>query len=262
MDFQDVFDRDEARWPDGAPGDGGPWHPQDGLWYPERNHVPFNPPDYYDWLDHDPFDFRDRNWDSRQIDPLTGLPPKHLQGHEYVPGEWRRTNGAERPGNTLRWNIPLPPHPHGKKRRLAWVWPSDGKRKHTWGRWKDVASGEGPDIFVTRHGNRPSRNQWRNKFLDFTPEDPGFNTHRDMPWAKRPEKEAYDFRERVYRKKKGPGDIFWTDATWPSRGADYYKRPLNFRCERGDWFNLSWAPFGGVVLDEYNGRPKNRGIFA
>ena len=246
-------------WPDGLPGDGGPFNPG-GIWFPEFPHEPYNPPDYRDWVRDNPGDFRDRNWDPDDIEPFTGLPPRNHQGMEYVPGAHRWINGSGCPGHIFRWNEPLPPHPYGKKRRNAWVWPSDGKRKRSWGRWKDILEGKGPDIFVTKHGNRPSRNQWKNNFQDETPEDPGFNTHIDMPWAKR--RRPYDFRERRYRWPKGRGDAFWSDATWPSRGADHYKHPLNFRCEHGRWHNMKWSPFGGVPLEGYNTRLRDRGTFA
>lgn len=249
------------RWPAGFPGDGGPLHAGDGLWFPEVFHEPFNPPDYNDWLRHNPHDYRDRLYHPDDIELDTGLPPSHHQGRDYIPGPWRYTNGSNGRGDILRWNEPPLPHPHGKKRRLAFVWPSDGKRKHTWGRWKDILSSRGPDIFVTKHGDRPSRNQWRNNFMDWTPEDQGFNTHIDVPWARR--REPYDFRERRYRRKEHPGDIFWSDATWPRRGADHYKHPLNYRYGHGGWYNMTWAPFGGTVLEGYNScPPRNRGIFA
>jgi hypothetical protein len=94
--------------------------------------------------------------------------------------------------------------------------------------------------------------------MDSTPEDPGYNTHVDMFWAKR--RRPYDFRRRTYRHRRG--DIVWRDATWPRRGPDHYKQPLNYRCEHGRWYNMKWTPFGGAVLEGYNGRtPKRRDIF-
>lgn len=107
----------------------------------------------------------------------------------------------------------------------------------------------------------------RNNFLDITPEDPipGVDLYKNthMPWTKRSDSTKYDFRERRYRKPKGRNDPFWSDATWPRRGADHYKQPLNYRCEHGEWFNLTWSPFGGMPLEGYNGvRLRDRGIFA
>lgn len=248
-------------WPAGSPDDDGPFHPRDGTWFPGIFHRPFHPPNYDDWLDHNPDDYRDRKWPAWMINPLTGLPPRNLQGNEYTPGRWRASNGSGGPGHLMRWNEKPLPHAHGKKRRNAWVWPSDGKHKRSWGRWKDIIEGKGPDIFITKHGDRPSRNQWKNNFQDATPEDPGFNTHIDMPWATRTR--PYDFRERRYRRPKGPNDIFWSDATWPSKAADHYKQPINYRCAHGDWFNMTWSPFGGVPMEGYNGVPlRHRGIFA
>lgn len=249
------------RWPAGFPGDDGPLPVGQGIWFPEANHIPFNPPDYIDWLDHNPWDWRDRDYSPSDIEPGTGLPPRQYQGVEYVPDEWRHTNGNGVPGSghTLRYNEPAVPHPHGKHRRMAYVWPSDGKRKYTWGRWKDILSSKGPDVFVSKLGDRPSRNQWRNKHMDTTPEDPGHNTHVDMCWAKR--RKPYDFRSRSYKWSR-PGHIVWRDATWPRRGPDHYKQPLNYKCEHGRWYNMNWSPFGGVVLEGHNGRaPRRRDIF-
>ncbi|KIV99807.1 uncharacterized protein PV09_08611 [Verruconis gallopava] len=252
-----------AVFPDGHIWMGEHLFPDESLWFPEVDHRPFDPPNYHDYLRTNPLDTRDLEWDASDIESETGLPPRHHQGVEYMPGHWRDVNGTDIPGSGafVRWNEPPARHPHGKRRRLAFVWPSDGKRKRTWGRWKDIFASKGPDIFVSKLGDRPSRNQWRNKHLDFTPEDPGFNTHVDLPWAKR--RKPYDFRERKYRNKRNPGDVVWRDATWPRRGADHYEQPLNFRCEHGRWFNMRWAPFGGTVLEGYNGYPpRYRGIFA
>lgn len=255
----DLFGRRDTIWPHGVLGDNGPFHSANGVWRRPNIHRPYNPPNYDDWDEANPFDYRDRDWAAEDIDPLTGLPPSDHQGVEYRPGHARWANDNGHTPRGVHVNMPVQPHPFGKKRRLAWVWPSDGKRKHTWGRWKDLLEGTGPDIFVTKYGNRPSRNQWKNNFQDLTTDDPGWNTHVDMPWARR--RKPYDFRERTYRRKGGVGDIFWSDATWPRRGADHYKQPINYRCEHGRWFNMAWSTFGGVVLNGYNNPVRKRDIW-
>ncbi len=233
-----------------------------GLWFPNSWHTLWDHPDYWDWLAANPNDYRDREYPPSDIDANTGLPPRDHQGVEYVPGLQRFSNGSGGQYPPLRWNEPALRHPYGKKRKLAFVWPSDGKRKHSWGRIKDLFSSHGPDIFVSKAGDRPSRNQWRNLCLDATPEDPGFNTHVDLPWARR--NRPYDFKERKYQwngEGRG-GNIVWRDATWPRRGADHYEQPLNYRCGHGQWFNMRWSPFGGVALDGYNGvEPRRKGLF-
>lgn len=159
MNVDNAFGRGLGQFPEGFPGDGGPLREVDGVWFRPNVHNHFNPPNYDDWMATNPDDFRDRNWPGNAVEPHTGLPPPNHQGMEYTPGEWRHTNGDGRRGNMLRWNEPRMRDPHGNERRMQFVWPSDGKRKYTWGRWKDILSDKGPDIYVTKQGDRPSRNQ-------------------------------------------------------------------------------------------------------
>ncbi|KAF2398534.1 hypothetical protein EJ06DRAFT_532268 [Trichodelitschia bisporula] len=135
-----------------------------------------------------------------------------------------------------------------QKPRPRFVWPRDGKRTSRLGRAKDLLQGRGPDIFISTHGDRPTRGRWTNRALM----DPFLfdNTNDPMPWAKRDPNEQYDFLTRRYR---APQRWTWSDAKWPLKDADRYMHPLAFRCEEGDWFQLrNMAPFPGHFLPGHN----------
>lgn len=120
-------------------------------------------------------------------------------------------------------NEPLAPW---TPRRMAFVWPRDGKRDHTkFGRLKDILQNKGPDIFVSNGLNaRPTRNTWANRpWLD---QDDGIvhSIASPMPWARRQRNQSYNFRTRKYDKEMvvvGPEDygvipdpLVWTGCAW------------------------------------------------
>jgi hypothetical protein len=223
------------------------------------NPHPFQPPTFGDWWDYAriPGDGRDLvDWHERNI--WTGLPPDDHQGREYTAGSypWPDTDGDGGCGGYYHFNRPVRDghlRPNQKSRR-AFVWPSDGKRKSTWGRWKDIAMGTGPDIFVAPRSQRPTRNHWKNRMQDININEQGEieaqeDASRAMPWAKRHKDKPYDFKTRTFRRDR-PG--VWAEAVWPRHEADQYDQPLSYRCRHGDWYNMTWAPFGGVPLPMYS----------
>ncbi|KAF2425240.1 hypothetical protein EJ08DRAFT_404064 [Tothia fuscella] len=222
---------------------------------------PFHPPTYGDWWEgRDDQDDRDEiSWHDRN--PWTGLPPRNHHGFEYEEVPFPLTNGDGGTGEWIHENRRVPRHANGTSRRKQFVWPSDGKRKGTWGRWKDLMEGKGPDIYVAGQNQRPSRDEWKNRIQDdFIFNDAVRPAHR---FAKRAGDKHYDFRTRRYRRDY-PDRVNWADAIWPRWDADQYDHPLAYRCEHGDWYNLSWAPFGGVRLPMYTTkreRKERRGLW-
>ena len=103
----------------------------------------------------------------------------------------------------------------------AFIWPRD-QGQGSWRRWKDLATGKGPDMFIASNPNRPpgasdgptrrrwtgfpeAESNWRNKMLDAN------NHHGSTPWAsQRNDRPYYDFAARRYRRR--PHDGMWTDV--------------------------------------------------
>jgi hypothetical protein len=238
--------------------------------------------DGFPWrFDNDPDTYGDwwhihRGWgdnrdcsDDHNRNRWTGLPPIDHQGREYSQGPypwWPDTNGDGGPGFYYRRNIAVrDAHLPSKLRmRRAFIWPSDGKRKSTWGRWKDLASKKGPDIYVAPLSQRPTRNHWKNRMQDFNLNELGEiesreDASRAMPWANRYLDKPYDFRTRKFRRDR-PG--VWADAVWPRHDADQFDQPLSYRCRHDEWYNMRWAPFGGVPLPQYSfHRNSRKGIW-
>jgi hypothetical protein len=126
--------------------------------------------------------------------------------HPFYQGRWRNLN---------RQNNDPNPHLRGRRGNLAFVWPRDGKRNTTFGRFKDILSNKGPDIFVMKNGARPLKTSWTNRrFTDWDDPDAWLVDDTRKPFwcgAKRGPDMSYDFRTRRYRKT----DRFtWTDAFW------------------------------------------------
>lgn len=136
------------------------------------------------------------------------------------------------------WSNPFVHFNGPSRRRPQFVWPRDGRNSSTWGRWKDVVSGKGPDIFVARGGQRPNRNSWaRRPWLDpLLPDD----TLPAMPWAD--STRPYDFRRRRY---KHDDRWTWWDARWErNRLGKERNYPTAYRCRHGDWYQMNRHPFG------------------
>lgn len=122
--------------------------------------------------------------------------------------------------------------------RPQFVWPRDGKNGSTWGRWKDIFTGKGPDIFVTARGQRPTRARWANRpTMDpFVPDD----NVGAMPFIHR--RDPYDFRRRRYRRDD---KWTWIDARWDRNRLNRERNyPTAYRCRHGDWYQMYQHPHG------------------
>ena len=127
-------------------------------------------------------------------------------------------------------DIPLRP----KRRVSTWrqdnrwqfVWPND-KHRGIWGRWKDIVTNKGPDIFIAEQGTRqPERPIWSNwKSPGYPhPDDDGprwgtdgkpFRQEEELvgvfDFQRRDPSMKYDFSTRRYRK---PDENTWSDVVW------------------------------------------------
>ncbi|KAK3078070.1 hypothetical protein LTS18_008521 [Coniosporium uncinatum] len=185
-------------------------------------------------------------WPAWAVPGIPGIRPA-FQIHgppidvDPIHGGWQR-GGVRLPGHKPKW---------------AMVWPRDGKNGSYMGRWKDIITGKGPDMYVGSHRGRgygwdkPSRGQW-SKWAN-NPAYPGIpleawerNTRTtSMPWAQRSSERPYDFLRREYAK---PKPYTWTDARWPDEPNGQYKQPAAYRCGHGDWFGINHAWQGGAPL--------------
>ena len=138
-----------------------------------------------------------------------------------------------------RGHAPRPPPRHNAKRQV--VWPRDKKQKgaHTWSRWKDVFSGKGPDMWVTKQGDdgphRDTWTQWGYGDIYGRFDNLGYRYHLDggvdgpqsWPLGSRSTDEKYDFRTRRYKR---PSYKDWSDVKWDRKG----RYPLYYRNGYGD----------------------------
>ncbi|KAF2814401.1 uncharacterized protein BDZ99DRAFT_360220, partial [Mytilinidion resinicola] len=104
------------------------------------------------------------------------------------------------------------------KPHYAFVWPKDGKRGTTSGRWKDILQNKGPDIHVTISAdrkdhlyNRQRKPRWA-RWNDVDHRGPD-GALRGMPWTQKHRQPgvSYDFKARKYRYPKGNS---WMDVRW------------------------------------------------
>ena len=144
----------------------------------------------------------------------------------------------------------------------AFVWPKDGKRGTTWGRFKDILQNKGPDIYLTLNAekhdymhNRPSRARWagHTDLDDPRPESScPLNYRKYAPWVQRHSAVAYDFRTRKYLL---PHQEMWTDVVWQPKGTAWKGNvyPEAVRDNYGEWwqdFNYMPCELGGPVSNE------------
>ena len=147
------------------------------------------------------------------------------------------------------WSNPPPRRPVSSWRqdnRWQLVWPND-RRRGIWGRWKDIFTNKGPDIFIaeqnTREPEGPIWSNWK------TPGHQHPDDHRprwvgdgDRPfrqdeelvgvfdWQRRDPGTKYDFATRRYRKPSA-GVLSGIDRTRPHR-------PLQVRDRNAAWVPL------------------------
>ncbi|KAL8987164.1 MAG: hypothetical protein Q9177_003603 [Variospora cf. flavescens] len=124
------------------------------------------------------------------------------------------------------WIPPVPPAHHPAKRQLQVVWPRDKKQKgpHTLGRFWDVLSGKGPDMWIGQRGLKgPTKPEWSRwdegpKWGPF--DNLGYRDNRDQQvpaWApgQAARREKYNFKTRKY---EVPRFGTWSDVKWDRKG--------------------------------------------
>ena len=141
-----------------------------------------------------------------------------------------RTNSSDSSYLDRPWSPDRPP----KRPTSSWrqdnkwqlVWPND-KHRGVWGRWKDIFTNKGPDIFLaeqnTRQPERPIWSNWKTRGH----QDPDSDNNRWDRFGKpfRQDEEflglfgfqrrdpdmKYDFKTRRYRK---PNENVWSGVRW------------------------------------------------
>ena len=129
---------------------------------------------------------------------------------------------------------PIPPaHAPGSHKKMQVVWPRDKKQggAHTWGRFWDVLSGKGPDMWVKRQGSiGPTKPEW-SRWDEGPTLGPYSNLrywdnrdHQVPPWplGHAAEQKQYDFNTRRY---EVPHFGTWSDVKWDRNG----RHPLYVR---------------------------------
>lgn len=148
------------------------------------------------------------------IRALTAMDPRFLASDLYDP-----IYGGPVP----RWPPRQRAHTWREDKKRQIVWPKDKKQKgaHSWSRWKDILTGKGPDMWISRRDSfgphRPVWSGWQSPYYKRRIFDNlGYlyrrtNTLEPLPWAKRPRWEKYDFRTRRYQR---PQRGTWSDVKW------------------------------------------------
>lgn len=166
----------------------------------------------------------------------------------------------------------------GFKAPMYFIRPHDGKRTGAGGRFLDGVTGEGPDVFVTKCGDkrafmrdRPQRWQWsgwgltprqRNDLEDW---DKDFRTKDLHPVRElgpsrqaRRARPCYNFQTRRFEGRgaalrRGPWHT-WSDARWAegARRGDVW--PLSYRDAANRWYTRV-PPGSGRYA---GGRPRRR----
>ena len=172
---------------------------------------------------------------------------------EYSRRRRSRTNSSDSSARGPQWSADqLPKRPNSSWRqdtRWQFVWPND-KHRGVWGRWKDIFTNKGPDIFIaeqdTRQPRRPIWSNWKtpghqdpyskNIRWDNPPSGESFRQDEEFAgvfrFQRRHPDMKYDFATRRYRR---PNDHVWSGVEW-SRTKPY--RPL-------------WVRYGDGYVRDY-----------
>ena len=140
-----------------------------------------------------------------------------------------------------------------RKRGSQFVWPRDKPHNSIWGRWKDVLTFKGPDVWVTRRGSdgphRPVWSGWRGpawdnlgyKYVD-EPDGP------DQPLAfGRDPLKKFNFKTRRFERFH---DGMWTDVKYCREHREpIYTRGVD---PEDDWYNQHFEQIHGVNPFEYD----------
>ena len=166
---------------------------------------------------------------------------------EYNRQRRARTSSSDSSSQDPLWDTTrLPTRPISSWRqdnRWQFVWPND-KHRGVWGRWKDIFTNKGPDIFIaeqnTGQPERPIWSNWKTRGHQHPNSDNtrwgtgnGTSFRQDeefigvFDFQRRHPDMKYDFATRRYRR---PNDDVWSDVEW-SRTKPY--RPLWVRYADG-----------------------------
>ncbi|KAF2205004.1 hypothetical protein GQ43DRAFT_363346 [Delitschia confertaspora ATCC 74209] len=150
---------------------------------------------------------------------------------EYLPGEGWFQGGHRR---------------RVKKPHYHFVWPKDGKRGGTMGRWKDILGNKGPDIHVTISAdkndymyNRQRKDRWAGWSIFDDEERPDGSLKYKPSWVRpfRQPGKRYDFHTRKYG---SPTYASWTGVRWQPEPNEGIKYPSALRNYEGKWYEGVW----------------------
>lgn len=167
---------------------------------------------------------------------------------EYRRRRPSRTSSSDSSYQGRTWSSSRPPKrpvsSWRQDKRWQFVWPKD-KPRGTWGRWKDIFTNKGPDIFIaeqnTPEPERPIWSNWKTRGHqhpdDRSPrwDNDGKPFRQDQEFVgvfdfqRRDPDMKYDFATRRYRR---PNNNVWSNIRW-SRSEP--RCPSEFRDAYGIW---------------------------
>lgn len=158
-----------------------------------------------------------------------------------------QTNSSDSSYQYLPQSVIRPPHRPTSSLRQdnKWqlVWPND-KHRSVWGRWKDIFTNKGPDIFIaeqnTHQPERPIWSNWKTRGYQHPDSDNVRWTNDGKPFRQEEELAGvfrfqrrdlgtkYDFGTRRYCR---PNDDVWSGVEW-SRSKPH--RVIRYRNANGE----------------------------
>ena len=168
-----------------------------------------------------------------------------LEHHDFLPPHLKHFQGRD--PKTPDWQGPRPnwlpdsrkPYKHGEA-KACFIWPRDKHSKKplsSWQRWKDVATGKGPPVFIgSRTSFSPTKDQWSN-WLEY--DNFGYRVGAPDIINPMPDRQKYNFRTRRFTNDPFREDV-WSGIRRGPKGEGI---PTMVR----DAYGGEWTSQGGMV---------------